>query len=69
MAVIFNEKIKCKNCSKEFDFLCYFLKDGEFINLLRKNELQNTQYAWICEKIKKSGKLIIKKGLDDKNEK
>ena len=45
MAVIFNEKIKCKNCSKEFDFLCYFLKDGEFINLLRKNKLQNTQYA------------------------
>ena len=34
---------------------------GEFINLLRKNELQNTQYAWICEK--------IKKGLDDKDEK
>lgn len=57
MAVIFNEKIKCKNCSKEFDFLCYFLKDGEFINLLRKNELQNTQYAWICEKIKKEWKI------------
>lgn len=37
MAVIFNEKIICKNCSKEFEWLCYFLEDGEFINILRKN--------------------------------
>ena len=37
MPVIFNEKMKCKNCSNEFEWLCYFLRDGEFINRLRKN--------------------------------
>ena len=62
-----DEKVILESIKSYFSKRRYY-KTEDFYTWL-KNELQNTQYAWICEELKKIGKFIIKKGLDDKDEK